>query len=186
MSDPTKPPLTDDQTRAIKEQLNLASAKAHPGPFLEIMHGMKIHSPTAIFLFQGDVPAGTPPVMVNGSMSDAERMKRADSLVANGYGHLMLESLCWLGASHFETFSQWRKDGMEYYPPKYLNGEQVPRPGTPGGVALPNASHGGQGTTGGWPASKPDGWISIPDVDQLLVPGADVPALLQSFFGGSK
>jgi hypothetical protein len=184
MPDPIKPALTDDQTKAIKQQLNLASAQALPGLFTEIMHGMKIHSQTAIFLFQGDVPPGTPPVMVNASMSDAERMKRADSLVANGYGHLMLEALCWLGADHFDTYSQWQKDAMQYYPPLYLNGEKVPRPGTPGGVALPGASHPGQGTVGPWPMKKPDGWISIPDVDALLVPGADVPALLHSFFGG--
>lgn len=179
-------PLTDDQVKAIKEQLNMASAKSFPGLFLETMHGLTIHSPTAIFLFQGDVPAGTPPVMVNASMSDTERGKRADSLVANGYAPLMLESLCWLGASHFETFSQWRKDGMKWYPPLYINGQRQPRPGTPGGVALPDANHSGQGTIGPWPADeKPEGWINIPDVDQLLEPEADVPALLHGFFGGN-
>ena len=159
-----KPALTDDQIRAIKEQLNMASAKAFPGIFTEVMHGLKMHSPTAIFLFQGDVPAGTPPIMVNGSMSDDERMKRADSLVANGYAPLMLEALCWLGASHFETFSQWRKDGIKWYPPLYIDGQRQPRPGTPGGVALPGADHPGQGTVGPWPTTKPDGWVSIPDV----------------------
>lgn len=189
MPDPKQPAaaLTDDQAKAIKQQLNLASAKSYPGIFTEIMHGMTIHSQTAIFLFQGDVPAGSPPVMVNASMSDTERMRRADELVTNGYAGIMLESLCWLGADHFETFSQWRKDGMNWYPPYYdASGAIIPRPGTPGGVALPNADHSGQGTVGQWPKSKPDGWINVPDVDSLLVPGADVPALLAGMFGGKK
>jgi hypothetical protein len=188
MPDPTKPPaLTDDQVAAIKQQLNLASAKSYPGIFTEIMHGMTIHSPTAIFLFQGDVPAGTPPVMVNASMSEAERLDRANSLLFNGYGGIMLESLCWNGADHFETFSQWRKDGMNWYPPMYdAAGQLIPRPGQPGGVSLPGADHPGQGTIGPWPDKKPDNWINIPDVDRLLEPGADVPALLAGMFGGKK
>lgn len=180
----TPAPLTPAQITAIQQKFDLASAKSYPGQFMELMTGLTPKSPTAIFLFTQEPDGST--IMSNATLSQAHREERADKFVAQGYGALMLYELCWRGSDHYEVFDQWSSDGIKWYPPRLLNGKVQPNLGQPGQYALPGADTPGIGLLGPYPTTQPDGWIRIPPVAELLVPGADVDGLLKAWFGGGK
>lgn len=179
-------PLTAAQIAVIQQQFDLASVKSYPGKFYEIFSGLKPKASTTVIFLVEQEPDGST-ILTNSTMSDAERTANANRLVSLGYAGIMLFDLCWLGEDHFEVYKQYRDGGMAYYPPRYLLTETglvlQPKPGEPGQYALPNDYHADMGLLGPWPTTKPEGWINVPDVNALLVPGADVAALLKEMFG---
>ena len=186
-TNPPLPPLTPAQIAAIQQQCNLASVKSFPAVFYEIFSGLKPPaSETAVFLVEEEPDGST--ILTNATLPAADRATRANKLVTMDYSGIMLWDLCWLGYDHFQTFKTWRDQGITWYPPRYLKTAAWPglllQPalGEPGQYALPDDYHDGMGLLGPYPTTKPDGWITIPDVNALLVPGADVAALLKEMF----
>lgn len=180
----TPAPLTAAQLAVIQQKCNLASAKTFPGQFMQISSALKPPASEAIFLFTAEPDGST--ILANGNISVAERETRCEALLKAGYAPIMLFDLCKMGEDHFQVYKQYRDGGMAYYPPWCIETKTglvpQPKPGQPGQYALPNDFHPGMGLLGEWPTTKPDGWIDIPDVNQLLVPGADVDAVLKELF----
>lgn len=181
---PVLPPLTPAEIMVIQQKCNLASAKNFPGQFTEISSALKPPASGAIFLFTLEPDGST--ILANGNITAAEREKRCEALLKAGYAPLMLFDLCKMGEDHFQVYKQYRDGGMAYYPPWYIETSiglaAQPKPGQSGQFALPGASHPGMGQLGPWPTTKPEGWINIPDVNLLLVPGANVDAVLKELF----
>jgi hypothetical protein len=179
LSSPTTP-LTAAQVAAIQQQFNVASVRSYPPNFWETITGLISKSPTAIFQLLEE-PDGSLSLS-NSTLPQSSRLQRANSLLINGYQAIMLYDLCWLGYDHFETYNNWAQDGITWYPPRYINGTLQPALGDQGQYALPGAYSEGLGLLGPYPTTKPEGWITVPPVAQLLVPGADVAGLLKGWF----
>jgi hypothetical protein len=178
-------PLTPAQIAVIQQKFDLASAtKAFPGLFTEVSSALVPPPSEAVFLFTSEPDGST--IFANGNISATVRQARCQSLVAKGYAPLMLFGLCWEGYDHFQWYKEMEDAGVGYYPPRFIESATglilQPNLGQPGQYALPGAYHPGMGLLGPYPTTKPEGWISIPDVNSLLVPGADVDALLAKMF----
>jgi hypothetical protein len=169
-------PLTVSQILAIQQQFNVASVKAFPPIFGQVDSGPK--NPSA--LFELEMVGGVLSLVNN--LSAADRLQRANKLLIEGYGAIMLYQLCWLGYDHYQVYKEWSDDGITWYPPRYIDGVLQPALGEPGQYALPGAYSAGLGILGPYPTTKPTGWITVPPMAQLLVPGADVGALLKAWF----
>jgi hypothetical protein len=178
-------PLTPAQIMVIQQKFDLASAtQAFPGLFTQVSSALVPPASEAIFLFTKEPDGST--IMANANISATARAIRCQALVAKGYAPLMLFGLCWLGYDHFQWYKEMRDAGITYYPPRFIETTQglrlQPNLGEPGQFALPGAFHPGMGLLGPYPTTKPEEWISIPDVNSLLVPGADIDKLLREMF----
>jgi hypothetical protein len=169
-------PLTVSQILAIQQQFNVASVKSYPPSFAQIDSGPK--NPSALFELE---TVGGMLTLVN-NLAPADRLQRANKLLIEGYEAIMLYQLCWLGYDHYQVYKEWADDGITWYPPRYIEGVLQPALGEPHQYALPNAYSAGLGLLGPYPTSKPSGWITVPPMAKLLVPGADVAALLKAWF----
>jgi hypothetical protein len=171
---------TAAEIAAIQNKFRVAFVTSFPPPFWETITGLESKSPSAIFQILEE-PGGALSLS-NATLPAAERTRRANLLYIAGYGGLMLYPICWQGLDPWDVFEQWGEDGIDYYPPRYIKGVIQPNPGEPGQVALPNDFHANMGLLGPWPTTPPEGWVKVPPVAQLLVPGADVDALLKAWF----
>ena len=174
MSTPAAP-LTAAEIAAIQQKFNVASVGSYPANFTQ---RDPAKNPEAIFELE---EVGGVLTLVN-NLSDVDRKRRADALVIAGYQGIMLFELCWRGSDHYEVFSQWSSDGITWYPPRFILGKLQPNLGEPGQYALPGAFHANMGLLGDYPTTLPDGWIKIPPMADLLVPGADVDSILKAWF----
>ena len=182
---PVLPPLTPAEIMVIQQKFDLASAtQAFPGLFTEVSSELVPPPSEAIFLFTKEPDGST--IMANGNLSATARAIRCQALVAKGYAPLMLFDLCWLGADHFQYYKELQDVDVGYYPPRFIETASgltlQPKLGQPGQFALPGDFHPGMGLLGPYPTTKPEGWISIPNVNALLVPGADVEKLIKEMF----
>jgi hypothetical protein len=167
----------------IQQAFNVAYVKAFPGQFYEVNPGMKSKSPTAIFALE---QVGDTLSLVN-MLTDEQRHQRFLGFIAEDYGPIMLSRTCNLGEDPYSVLKTMSDDGVTWMPPAALPGSELIQPelGQPGQYALPGAFQAGV-QLGPYPEKMPDNWVKVPPVSQLLAPGADVPALLASWFGGKK
>lgn len=163
----------------IQQAFNVASVRSFPGDFVQD-DTWPVPQKSTTALFELENVGGT--VTLVNNLQQADRVARANRLLAEGYQSLMLYDLCWLGYDHYQTFMQWELANIPWYPARYINGKLQPNPGEPGQYALPGAFEEDAGLLGPYPTSKPDGWITVPPVSQLSVAGADVAALLKAWF----
>ena len=172
---PTAP--TPEQIAVIRQKFNEASVKSYPGIF-----GQIDPAKNSAAIFELEAQEGVLNLVNN--LSQADRETRADKLIADGFAGLMLFELCWRGSDHYEVFGQWSSDAITWYPPRFLNGKLQPNLGESGQYALPNAYSPSPalGLLGPYPTSLPEGWVKIPPMADLLLPGADVDAILKAWF----
>ena len=172
----------------IQQAFNVAYVKSLPGELYEVNQKMTSQSTTALFALEevGGV------LSINNRLTQEERSRRFLAAIDKGYGPILVARIANIGDDPYTVFKTLSDDGVKWMPPAALPAAQPatnptgiqPELGQPGQFALPNAFEPGI-HTGAFPDQKPDNWISVPPVAQLLVDGANVPALLHSWFGGN-
>lgn len=125
---------------------------------------------------------GDEDMVINPFPDFSSRIAAFNKAVMDGYGDVLIYEVDAIGWDRYSVFCNWSQDGVGWVPPAYINGIPQLNLGQPGQYALPNAYQSGI-HLGPYPTTKPDGWITIPLMAQLLEPGVDVPSLLKSWFG---
>lgn len=166
----------------IQQMFNVAYVKQFPGQFYETNPGMVSKSPTAIFALETQEEHL---VLVN-MLTIEQRRTRFQQFIIDGYGPIMLARTCNIGEDPYTVLKALSDDGVKWMPPAALPGSRLIQPelGEPGQYALPGAFEAGV-NIGAYPETMPDNWVKVPPVSELLAAGADVPALLHSWYGGA-
>jgi hypothetical protein len=180
---------------AVKSAFELAYAKTLPAAAYDLSptvpgEGAPVFSSTtAVLQFELQLQDDGTNIYVRvNQLTQAEQTQRYFALIAAGYGPELLGQIEQAAWSIWGSFLVSAQANEPWQPPAYLDGAPTIPIGAKGGVALPGIAPIPGWNSGPYPTTKPAGWLSNPTLAQmtaLVQPGADVPAILETIWGGA-
>jgi hypothetical protein len=186
----TQPPLTQQPSQAVMNQIDLVYAKSLDPTMYEVSktqpgEGFPVFTSTTA-LFQFEIQTGGVIALVNELSKSVRLVRFYDALVA-GRGPTLITQLAEFGQNPAQWLWQQAADGIAYWPASIVppNTSISIDPGNQGAVSLPGVAPIPGVNPSAWPTTVPSGWIPLPSAAQwnaLLAPGANVTELIAKWF----